>query len=156
MITASTLQIAQRFGKSIIYMIVLQLSVLNSIAGDFVAELPEKRVRIADHWFYLEVADTPELRTKGLMYRDELAVDRGMLFDYLHEGNFRIWMKNTRIPLLVLWVDRHSKIQAVKRLYPCGTGACLSFGVAQKSRYVIELNASVTGIEPGMLVSGLD
>ena len=90
------------------------------------------------------------------MERDHLAPDRGMLFDYPYPGHFRIWMKNTLIPLKVLWIGSDYRIQAIKTLYPCRTTNCLSFGIEDKSRFIIELNAGVTGVETGMLVKGLD
>ncbi len=149
-------QIAQMYGKSIIYGFFLVLFVGVSSASYPPQSLARKSVSIGEKWFTLEVADTPEKRARGLMWRSELPLDRGMLFVYPGQGKYRIWMKNTKIPLQVIWVGDDYRVQAVKTLLPCGTGPCLSFGIEQKSLYVIELNAEVPGIEPGMQVNILN
>lgn len=133
----------------------LMLPVLG-VASESPGRMALKQVVIGGQEFIVEVAATAEQRSRGLMGRESLAINRGMLFDYPYQGNYRIWMKNTLIPLLVLWVGADSRVQAVKTLYPCGTGDCLSYGIKEKSRYVIELNAEVSGISKGMTVFGLD
>ncbi len=142
--------------KTVVYLLFLVLGLNLCVADELQGSMALKQVQIGGKWFILEVAGTAEQRSRGLMERKSLAANKGMLFDYPYEGNYRIWMKNTLIPLLVLWIDRDATIQAKKILYPCGTGDCPSFGIAEKSRYVIELNADVTGIEEGMVVFGLN
>ena len=143
------------YGKSIIYRLfaILFLSLTTAACSSETLDL--KTVSIGDQQFDLEIADTAALRAQGLMWRTQLSKDRGMLFIYPDEGNYRIWMKNTLIPLLVVWIDADYRVQETKTLLPCTTEQCPSFGIAPKSRYIIELNAKVIGIEPGMLVSGL-
>ena len=138
------------------YILFLVLGLNPCTAGELKDSMALKEVQIGGKWFILEIAGTAEQRSRGLMERKSLAANKGMLFDYPYEGNYRIWMKNTLIPLLVLWIDKDATIQAKKILYPCGSGDCLSFGIPEKSRYVIELNADVSGIEEGMTVFGLN
>src|SRR5687768_11128113 len=52
-----------------------------------------------DYSFNVEVVDTPETRAEGLMFRQELADDAGMLFDFQQEREVSFWMRNTFIPL---------------------------------------------------------
>ena len=57
-----------------------------------------------DHAFNVEIADTPEATTKGLMFRQSLAPDAGMLFDFKESRPVSFWMQNTFIPLDMLFI----------------------------------------------------
>ncbi len=89
----------------------------------------------------LEVADTDYLRSKGLMYREELEEDRGMLFifDDLVKNGF--WMKNTLIPLDMIFIDPEGKIVEIfENVPPCKVTNCESYTPEKMYKYVIELN----------------
>jgi hypothetical protein len=57
-----------------------------------------------------EVADTTLKRARGLMFRDRLPKDRGMLFTFAEPGHWTFWMKNTRIALDIIWLDARKQI----------------------------------------------
>lgn len=57
-----------------------------------------------DHAFTVEVVDTPEARAKGLMFREQLAPDAGMLFDFKETREVSFWMSNTLIPLDMIFI----------------------------------------------------
>jgi uncharacterized membrane protein (UPF0127 family) len=75
-----------------------------------------------DHVFLVEIADTPERRARGLMFRRTLGPDHGMLFDYREEREVSMWMKNTYVPLDMLFVDGAGRIvHIVERTAPLST-----------------------------------
>lgn len=65
------------------------------------------------HNFTVEIADTPEAQRKGLMYRESLAPDRGMVFLYDTPANQSFWMKNTYIPLDIIYVREDGTIARI-------------------------------------------
>ncbi len=102
------------------------------------------------HHFTVEVATTPQQMEQGLMFRPSLAPDAGMLFDYGRPSMAMMWMKNTLIPLDMLFVDAEGRIINIhERAVP---GSLATIAAAAPARAVIELNggtAARLGIRPG-------
>jgi uncharacterized protein len=102
------------------------------------------------HRFKIEVAETPAQMTQGLMFRTSLAPDAGMLFDYKEPTTATMWMRNTLIPLDMLFVDIRGRIVNVhERAVPQSLDIITA---AAPVRAVIELNggtAARLGIAPG-------
>ncbi len=93
-----------------------------------------------------EIADTTEKRAKGLMYRDSLAKDRGMLFTFAEPQLWTFWMKNTRIPLDIIWMDGKKRIVHIERNVPtCSRtdDGCPQYQPNDNAMYVLELAAGV-------------
>ncbi|HEY1447321.1 MAG TPA: DUF192 domain-containing protein [Caulobacteraceae bacterium] len=65
--------------------------------------------------FSVEVADTPASREHGLMFRTQLAADRGMLFDFKTVQPVDFWMKDTLIPLDILFIAADGRIVSIAR-----------------------------------------
>ena len=118
----------------------------------------EAEASIASCTFYLEVADTPEERRRGLMGRESLGEDRGMLFVFQSEQTLRFWMRNTLIPLDILFVDEDLVVVDVQTMRPeheAAGGPLPTHTSAAPARYAIEINegmAAKCGIGPGASV----
>ncbi len=94
--------------------------------------------------FTLEIVRTPEDRAKGLMYRESLDADKGMLFVFDAPGEYSFWMKDTHIPLDMVWVSADNVIVEVEHdVPPCKVVNCPSYGGNVESSMVIELNAGM-------------
>jgi uncharacterized membrane protein (UPF0127 family) len=102
------------------------------------------------HKFIVELATTPAQQAQGLMFRHRLAPDAGMLFDFGEPQQTAFWMKNTLIPLDMLFVAQNGRITGIHaRAVPETTDPIPSPGPV---RAVIELNGGTAdrlGIKPG-------
>lgn len=100
--------------------------------------------------FQVEVADTPAKRELGLQYRRDLALDRGMIFLFPGESEHSFWMKNTPIPLDMIFIGRDQKIVGiVEQAVPFSTD---SRSVPGASQFVLEINGGLAkhyGIKAG-------
>jgi len=94
-------------------------------------------VQIGQRTFQLEVARTETELEKGLMERDAMASDHGMLFVFSDEKEISFWMKNTRFPLDILYLDHADKIVSIHQMKPYDLTPIPSDFPAQ---YAIELN----------------
>src|SRR5687768_38637 len=101
------------------------------------------RVVLPDDFAYtVEIAADPDLRAQGLMYRDQLRPATGMLFFFPVDGDYGFWMKNTLIPLDMIWIDSDRKVVHIKtNVPPCRIEQCPSYDPGVPSRYVLELAA---------------
>jgi uncharacterized protein len=92
----------------------------------------------------LELALTEEERATGLMFRDHLEPDWGMIFLFNQEGFWPFWMKNTLIPLDMLWLDRDGVVvEVMSPVEPCRLDPCPSYTPKAAGRGVLELGAGV-------------
>lgn len=102
------------------------------------------------HKFTVELASTPAQMEQGLMFRRSLAPDAGMLFDFKTPVMASMWMKNTFIPLDMLFIDAQGRIVNLhERTVP---GSLEPVSAAAPARAVLELNggtAARLGIRPG-------
>lgn len=90
--------------------------------------------------YYLEVAKTEESQQKGLSQRDELCLDCGMFFPFKIPGRYSFWMKDTHIPLDIIWLN--SKLKVVKIVTAVKTNSEIIYTNKKLAKYVIELNAN--------------
>jgi len=89
-----------------------------------------------------ELALTIEQRIKGLMFREKLNSDQGMLFVFNREDIHSFWMKNCLISLDILWIDKDKRIIHIETdVPPCYVEDCPSYGPAIPVLYVLELSS---------------
>jgi len=97
--------------------------------------------KTGDHAFSVEIASTPATRERGLMDRRFLPQDRGMLFEFDRDGPVAFWMKNTYIPLDMVFIARNGAVtRIVDRAEPLSETAIPSGGPCAA---VLELNGGV-------------
>ena len=101
----------------------------------------------------MELARTPEERSRGLMFRESMAADAGMLFDFGRVGRQAMWMKNTYLPLDMLFIRNDGTIHHIQqRTQPQSENIIPSNG---RVRAVLELNGGTVerlGIKVGDVV----
>lgn len=100
-------------------------------------------VEVGGQRYAVEIADDDAERARGLMFREEMAPDRGMLFIHDRQGPLAYWMKNTKIPLDILYFDDSRKLVSKQvDVPPCTLGdMCPNYPSEAPARYVLELNA---------------
>ncbi|GAB5376785.1 MAG: hypothetical protein AcusKO_32470 [Acuticoccus sp.] len=105
------------------------------------------------HQFSIEIADDPIERARGLMFREEMARDHGMLFDFGDEAHRDFWMKNTPLPLDIIYIGANGTVVSIAaNTTPFSTASIPSGGPA---RFVLEVNGGVAaeiGLKPGDLL----
>jgi hypothetical protein len=90
----------------------------------------------------IEQAESLAHQAKGLMYREKLDENAGMLFIFSNEAKRTFWMKNTYIPLDLIYISKDKKIVEIKEnLEPCRENDCPTYASTIKAQYVLEVNA---------------
>lgn len=123
-----------------------------AITGATAAEVQSLEIvtKSGVHVFSVEVAKTDEERATGLMYRKELAEGRGMLFDFSPEQPVSMWMKNTFIPLDMIFIRSDGRILRIaENTEPRSEKIISSGGLAKGVLEVIGGTARKYGIQAG-------
>jgi len=95
---------------------------------------------IQDKPFFTEIADTPEKQVMGLMFRTHVRADYGMLFVFAEEDIRSFWMKNTLVPLDMIFLNNEKQIvDLFCSVPPCRRDPCTSYTSALPARYVLEI-----------------
>jgi hypothetical protein len=132
----------------------MRLSFLVAIAmlcSSCMAEGPY--VKLKGQRFMVELAETQEKQALGLMFRDDLPQDHGMLFIFPGESRRSFWMKNTRIPLDILYFNSNLELVSMAQdVRPCRVRSCPGYPSEGPAKYVLELNsgkAAELGVKNG-------
>ena len=126
---------------------IIETNVLNNNDKDKI--LNDDSFKLYDHTILyvnnneisLYIADNNLKKQKGLMNVNELKDDEGMIFLFNEQNKHTFWMKNTLIPLDIIWVDKDKTIVDIITAQPCTSESCPFLYPKAESMYVIELQA---------------
>jgi uncharacterized membrane protein (UPF0127 family) len=132
------------------------LPLLLGLAGSACAAAPAQTaahaVELHGHRFSVEMATDEPARERGLMFRTKLAADHGMLFVFPQQYPQSFWMKNTLIPLDILYFDQDRKLVSMQlNVPPCKADPCATYPSDKPALYVLELAAG-TAVKIGTRV----
>ena len=123
-------------------------------AQDGPQKLPSITLNAGMHLIQAEVAQTPEQRSTGLMYRSAMGTNEGMLFAFEESGQQCFWMKNTLLPLSVAFVADDGSVVNIENMKPQTLDSHCS---KKPVRFVLEMNDgwfAKRGIKPGSKLGG--
>lgn len=113
-------------------------------------------ISINNHAFILEKAITLSEKQQGLMFRKSLPENHGMIFIFNGEETQTFWMKNTLIPLDIIFLDKNLRIVDIKEnVQPCRSDPCETYSSIVPAQYVIELNGKTAeniGLKKGDII----
>ena len=95
-------------------------------------------LKVGEKKLLVEIADTPEKRREGLMFRQELEENAGMLFVFDREDTHSFWMKNTYLPLSIAFIDEGGRILQIKKMKPLDEK--IHYISKAPIRYALEVN----------------
>ena len=98
-----------------------------------------------NHCFSFELAVTPVERRNGLMSRENLDFDKAMLFVFEREEKHPFWMKNTLIPLDIIWINESKEVVFIsENTQPCKEDFCPTIKPTEDAKYVLEINGGIS------------
>jgi uncharacterized membrane protein (UPF0127 family) len=110
--------------------------------------------------YSVEVARTPEEKAQGLMFRESLAPRTGMIFPFEEAAPHHFWMKNTMIPLDMIWLDATGNVLFVSaNTPPCRSDPCPNYGPDAPAAIVLEIAGGLAekeGVRPGAAIRLLE
>ena len=107
--------------------------------------LDENEVCFKEHCFQVEVAFKEDQQARGLQFRKSMAEDEGMIFIFNEERRYSFWMKDTFIPLDMIWLNYAQKVVSIeKNVPPCKEDPCKSYRPKKRAYYVLEINAGLS------------
>lgn len=134
----------------------LAASMLLALPAVAHAQLPQAQLNAGIHVIRAEVANTPESRMKGLMFRKTLGTSDGMLFVFDEPQRQCMWMRNTYVPLSVAFIDASGAILNVEDMEPLTENSHCAAGPA---KFALEMNKgwfATRGLKPGTRIGGIE
>lgn len=119
------------------------------------AQFPTTKLTAGMHLIQAEVAQTDPQRQQGLMFREKMANNHGMVFVFDQPTTQCMWMKNTLLPLSVAFIDADGKIVNIEDMQPKTLDSHCS---AKPVKYALEMNLGwfkQKNVKPGSAIGGL-
>lgn len=133
--------------------VVLFILFCGSLYSSLTAEIKIIPLYIGPEKFMVEIADTPEKQLTGLMFREFIPDDFGMLFIHESEDYRSFWMKNCRVSLDIIFLDRNKQVINIHfNVPPCEDEPCKTYKSERPAQYVLELRgnrAKELNLKPG-------
>lgn len=121
---------------------ILAAALMMSTTGGCTNKPKNNEVCFNDQCVKVELAVTSLQRMRGLQYRDSMSDDRGMLFIFEGMEVQKFWMKDTYIPLDMIWLDYGKRVLYIeKNAQPCHKDPCPKYGPDDQAMFVVEVNA---------------
>lgn len=131
------------YGILVVVVIILAFAKFNGASFPILGGNNNAEVTVAGQTYDVEVADDDRTRQVGLSNRKSLGENNGMLFVFEKKGKYSFWMKETLIPLDIIFINDNKIVYIVNNAQPDkGDGAVRVFQTPQDANYVLELNAS--------------
>lgn len=128
--------------KVIIILIIIFLFI--AVLAVFFYKSNHNNICFKDICFEVELAITPQEQQNGLMFRKKLDAGKGMFFVFQEEDIHSFWMKNTLIPLDIIWINDKGEIIFISgNTAPCRENFCPTIGPDKKAKYVLEINGGL-------------
>jgi len=128
----------------LLFIIIIFGVIFLSVIKEEVAPGPVKYIPVCfgDKCFNTEIASSFLARMKGLMNRKSLADGNAILFVFSSEDKYAFWMKNTLIPLDIIWIGENKEIVYIaKNVQPCKSVVCPSISPDKPGKYALEINS---------------
>ena len=125
-----------------IFVIIILIAILYYFLPTTLLDRPQACIN--EICFNIELAKTQEERQRGLMHRQSLDENSGMFFIFDNEDLHSFWMKNTLVPLDIIWINKENKIVHIEHnVPPCIADPCSSYTPKEKAIYVLEVNGGL-------------
>jgi uncharacterized protein len=146
--------LSPRSAAAAVFLLLANLASAVAIAQDGPQKLPSTTLGAGMYLIQAEVAQTPEQRSTGLMFRSAMGANEGMLFAFEEAGQQCFWMKNTLLPLSVAFVADDGSVVNIENMKPQTLDSHCS---SKPVRFVLEMNDgwfAKRGIKPGAKLRG--
>ena len=107
------------------------------------AQVCVDKICFDDSCFEVELPRTNQEFMTGLMFREHLPENEGMLFVFQEEAKHSFWMKNTLIPLDIIWMNKDLEVVHIETATPCEEEPCTVYAPTEEALYVLEINAGL-------------